>query len=355
MNRSDAAEGHPEAASRPAVSGDIDSPPAPVAEMTSGPAVGRTSGPAVGRTSESVVGKTVEKAAAQLVGEAAGKAAEAAAGKAGRVGKAGEAFGEADEPATVTAPEPVVGKAAGWAGGTGFLLRFARVPRWVHWTTAALFGVCLGSAAVLYVGPLSVLFGRRHLVEMVHVYSGYALPVPMLAGWLSAAYRADVRELDRFIAHDWAWLRVRVARLRPRLPGRRRPRRAGLPDAPGIPEVPVGKFNAGQKLYAAFVAGAVFVMLGTGLVMEWGTRLPLAWRTGATFVHDWLAFAAAVAVAGHLWMATRDPVALAGMRTGRVPAAWADREHPAWAPAAPEPESSRDKYDIIPGSWNDVG
>jgi formate dehydrogenase subunit gamma len=192
------------------------------------------------------------------------------------------------------------------------------VPRWVHWATAVLLGVCLGSAAVLYVGPLSVLVGRRDLVATVHVYAGYALPVPMFAGWVSAAYRADVRELDRFTSADWAWLRARS-------PGRRRPARvAGAP--------PAGKFNAGQKLYAAFVVGAVLVLLGTGLIMEWGTALPLSWRTGATFVHDWLFLAIAVAVAGHVWMAGRDPVALSGMRTGRVPAAWAAREHPRWDP-----------------------
>jgi formate dehydrogenase subunit gamma len=184
----------------------------------------------------------------------------------------------------------------------------------------------MGTAAVLYVGPLSVLVGRRHLVEMVHIYAGLALPGPMLAGALSAAYRADMRALDRFTPHDWVWLRVQAGRLRPRLPGRRR-------QPASAPDISIGKFNAGQKLYAAFVAGTVVVMFGTGLVMEWGGGLPLAYRTGATFVHDWLAFAAVVAVAGHLWMATRDPLALDGMRYGFVPAAWAAREHPAWAPA----------------------
>ena len=72
-------------------------------------------------------------------------------------------------------------------------------------------------------------------------------------------------------------------------------------------------------------------MLGTGLLM-WFTRLaPLVWRTGATFVHDWLALAILFVVVGHLWFAFNDPQARRGMRTGWVPRSWAQREHGAWA------------------------
>lgn len=77
-------------------------------------------------------------------------------------------------------------------------------------------------------------------------------------------------------------------------------------------------------------------MLGTGLLM-WFTHLaPLAWRTGATFVHDWLALAIGVVVAGHLYMALGDPEARRGMRTGWVDPDWAAREHPEWEPAEEE-------------------
>jgi formate dehydrogenase subunit gamma len=190
------------------------------------------------------------------------------------------------------------------------LLRFTRAQRWVHWCTALLFGVCLLTAACLYVGPLAILVGRRALVRDIHVYAGLLLPAPALLGWLSAAFRADVRLLNRFAPADWEWLRS----------GDRRSGR-----------VPVGKFNPGQKLNAAFTGGAILVLLGTGLIMRFPSLWPLPWRTGATFVHDWLALAALVVVLGHLTYASKDPVARAGMRTGRVPEDWARREHPAWA------------------------
>jgi len=190
------------------------------------------------------------------------------------------------------------------------LLRFTRAERWVHRCTAVLMVCCLLTAAILYIGPLSVLVGRRALVVWVHVLAGLALPVPMLLGWASAAFRADLRELNRFRPADRDWLRSR---------GRRA---AGLP---------TGKFNAGQKLYAAFVAGAILVQLGTGVLMRYGQHWPLSLRVGATFVHDWLAAAVLAAVLGHLHFALRDADARLGMRTGRVPAAWASREHPGWA------------------------
>jgi formate dehydrogenase subunit gamma len=188
--------------------------------------------------------------------------------------------------------------------------RFTRAERWVHRATAVLMGTCLLTAFVLYYGPVSLAVGHRHVVELVHVYAGYALPVPMLLGVGSAAYRADLRVLDRFTREDWRWLRSRN-------------RRDG--------SFEVGKFNAGQKLNASVVAGSVVVMVGTGTLMFFTGLVRLSWRTGATFVHDWFALGLGLLVLGHLWFALADPEARAGMRTGRVGRGWARKEHPQWA------------------------
>ncbi len=183
----------------------------------------------------------------------------------------------------------------------------------MHRSTAALMGVCLLTAAILYVGPLAILVGHRGVVEQVHVVAGIALPLPILLGWFSAAFRTDVRRLNRFTPADWTWLR-------------RRDRRTVL--------LPVGKFNAGQKLNASFLTGSIIVLLGTGLIMRFPGAWPVSLRTGATFVHDWMSYAVAAVVLGHIMFAMRDPVARAGMRTGSVPAAWAHDEHSEWAKEA---------------------
>ncbi|MER6069156.1 cytochrome b/b6 domain-containing protein [Streptomyces sp. NPDC001852] len=190
--------------------------------------------------------------------------------------------------------------------------RFSRAERWVHRTTAALMGVCVLTAAVLYIPQLAVMVGRRELVVRIHECAGVALPVPVLLGLASRAFRADLRFLNRFGPHDRLWLRAALVR------DKRRSSR------------PAGKFNAGQKIYAAWIAGATLVMLGTGLLM-WFTHLaPLMWRTSATFVHDWLALTIGVVLAGHIGMALGDPEARRGLRTGTVSSEWAKREHPLW-------------------------
>jgi formate dehydrogenase subunit gamma len=95
--------------------------------------------------------------------------------------------------------------------------------------------------------------------------------------------------------------------------------------------IQVGKFNAGQKANAALTVGSIGVLLFSGVTM-WFTGLAgIAWRSGATFVHDWFALALGLLVVGHLTMALRDPHAMTGIRTGQVPLRWARAEHGAWA------------------------
>jgi formate dehydrogenase subunit gamma len=197
--------------------------------------------------------------------------------------------------------------------------RFGRGSQWVHGLTGGLMIVCILTAAVLYNGSLAVVVGHRYVVETIHVYAGFALPVPLLLGIVSRGYRDDARRLNRFTARDWAWLRSRT-------------RRDGT--------LEVGKFNAGQKLNACLSAGSIAVLLMSGIVMFFTGLAPLAWRSGATFVHDWFALAVGLLVVGHIVMAAKDPHAMTGMRTGRVPLRWARREHAAWArEVAGEPPS----------------
>jgi formate dehydrogenase subunit gamma len=179
----------------------------------------------------------------------------------------------------------------------------------IHRTTAILMTTCILTAAILYNGSLSVPIGHRHLVELIHVYCGFALPIPMLLGILSFAYRADLRRLGRFTPADRRWLRSRT-------------RRHGT--------ITVGKFNAGQKLNASLASGSILVLLGTGVLMYFVWLAPLSWRSGATFVHDWFALAIGLLVVGHVIFALKDPEARRGMRTGSVSRSWARTEHAGW-------------------------
>ena len=191
------------------------------------------------------------------------------------------------------------------------VVRFDRAERWLHWANASLFLVLLATGMTLYVGPLSALVGRRVLVKDVHVISGLLLPLPLLlayAGPWRSGLRRDVRRLARWSVDDQRWLTSLGRRGRERL----------------------GKFNAGQKLNAIFVAGCIPLMLATGSIMRWFDPFPVAWRTGATFVHDWLALALLAVVVGHIGKALAEPLALRSMRTGRMPADHVRTHHPRW-------------------------
>ena len=190
------------------------------------------------------------------------------------------------------------------------LERFDGIERVVHWTTAALVGTLIATGAVLYLGDLSALVGRRDLVRTIHVAAGLSLPVPILLALLSPAgrgLRRDLGRLNRWSTDDRRWWRHREREV-----------------------VVLGKFNPGQKLNASFLGGALMVMLLTGSMMRFFSPFPDTWRTGASSVHDWFALGIGLSVIGHIVIATRDPIAMRAMRSGRVPEPWARRYRPRW-------------------------
>ncbi len=201
------------------------------------------------------------------------------------------------------------GQPASLTGGR--LLRFDRVQRAAHWANAVLFGVLIATALPLYFASVERLVGRHVLVVQVHLWAGVALPVPLLvslAGPWGAGMRRDLRRINH-------WGSAEVHRLRSL--GRRRDPQAD-------------KFNPGQKLNAIFVGGSIAVMLGTGAILEWFGLFPVGWRTGATFVHEVLAFAIVVAVVGHVAMAVTHPETLRAMVGGSISERWAAQHAPGW-------------------------
>lgn len=214
-------------------------------------------------------------------------------------------------PESETAPVDPDDPDGAWPEPGEEMLRFTAAERWLHRSVSALMLTAIASAACLYVPQLAELVGRRRQVVIVHEWSGVLLPLPLALGLFFRAVRVDLGRLNRFGPHDRGWVRRAVWH--------------GTAEAG-----PSGKFNAGQKLYAAVIAGATLVMLGTGLMMWFPYLVSLRLRTGAAFVHDWLALFIGLLVLGHVRMAMLDPEARAGLRTGRVSRAWARARHELW-------------------------
>ena len=192
------------------------------------------------------------------------------------------------------------------------ILRFDGAQRAAHWANALLFGILMLTALPLYFGSLSDVVGRRALVATIHVWSGVVLPVPIvisLLGPWGSRMRRDLRRINVWTKDEVRWLRL-----------------LGGSNAPKV----VDKFNPGQKLNAIFIGGSIVVMLATGFILKWFRFFPVNWRTGATFVHDVLAFAIFAVVIGHILFALTHRDSLRSMIKGWVSETWAARNAPGW-------------------------
>ncbi|MFY9783722.1 MAG: cytochrome b/b6 domain-containing protein [Acidimicrobiales bacterium] len=190
------------------------------------------------------------------------------------------------------------------------ILRFDRVQRAAHWANAALFGVLMFTAIPLYFGSFFGVVFPRHVMEMIHLWCGLALPVPIVVSLLGPwgrGMRRDVRRVNYWTKSEIRWLLTR-----------------------GRSRLEADKFNPGQKLNAIFIGAAILVMLVTGSMLQWFRFFSVPLRQGATFVHDVFALVIFAVVIGHIYMALTHRESLRSMFMGWVSESWAKTRAPLW-------------------------
>jgi formate dehydrogenase subunit gamma len=205
----------------------------------------------------------------------------------------------------------------GTANPRARIARFTVAERLLHWLLAAAFGVLLGTGLLMSVPALEGMVPRP-VAKAWHIDAAIGLAVGVVVITLAHARTIGhtISDLERFDADDRRWLAQIPRRL-----------------ASGAPAPPQGRFNAGQKLNTAVVAGLMVVSYITGFLLWYGER-DTAYRFAGTInVHDDLTWLLMILVAGHLYMAlvnldTR--AAMAGMVRGSVDRAWALRHHAKW-------------------------
>jgi formate dehydrogenase subunit gamma len=193
--------------------------------------------------------------------------------------------------------------------------RFTPAERSLHWLLAASFFAMLATGLILYLPSLAELAANRRLWKSIHLGAAIAFWAGTVLLVLSAPgeLRATARELDGFDEDDRRWLRWAV-------------RRKGA-------EPPQGRFNAGQKLNTAIIAGlmVVFTISGTLIYLQ---ETDAGFRgTSAILVHDVAMYVAVPIVLGHLYLALVNPAtrhSLRGMALGTVSREWAKRHHAKW-------------------------
>jgi formate dehydrogenase subunit gamma len=198
--------------------------------------------------------------------------------------------------------------------------RFSGAERALHWLFTLDVTLLTLSGLGLYLPPdRNPVLDRRELVRTVHIDSAIALVLlPIVLSAVRPGTLARLwRDVERFDADDWRWLR-RIwlpAPLRRRL----------LPSQ--------GRFNAGQKLNTIAIAAATVGFIGTGVLMDVGAHLPPSLSDAADTWHIWLMLLCAPLVAGHLVLALLVPStrpALRGIVTGWVRLDFARRRHAKW-------------------------
>jgi formate dehydrogenase subunit gamma len=193
----------------------------------------------------------------------------------------------------------------------GYVPRFSRVERLLHWVNALGFFFLLVTGLILYLPSLSVLVSRRQTIQFVHFWGGVAWLGALAAVIVLGGRRllATARELDTFDRDDRLWLRRRKA--------------------------PQGRFNAGQKINAALTA-AFTILFGVSGLLLWFGEQDTRYRFASTVVlHDGLMYVSLGLLAGHLYLALIHPAtrhALRGMTLGDVRVEWANKHHQKWEP-----------------------
>lgn len=211
------------------------------------------------------------------------------------------------------------------------IARFAGAERALHWLLAVTFFLMLGSGLALFVPDLATLVARP-TAKAWHLNSALALATGVLA--LFAAHglrlRATMREMDRFDRDDLRWLFGWSRLLR------------------GEPAPPQRRFNAGQKLNSALVAGLLVVLFVTGLLLLLGERDTRFRLDGTVVIHDWATWILIGLVAAHLYLAMIHPStrhALRGITRGDVDREWARRHHRTWVEEEEASESTASSPD----------
>jgi formate dehydrogenase subunit gamma len=196
---------------------------------------------------------------------------------------------------------------------TAYRRRFSRTERTLHWANAVFFVFLLATGLALYLPSLSILIGRRQLLQTLHFWTGVAWIAVLVAIVLVGDRRgilATARELDAFDRDDVRWL------------AGRRP-------------APQGRFNAGQKLNSLVTAAFAVLFLVSGLLLWFGER-NTRYRFASTIVlHDGLMYVSLGLLVGHLYLSVIHPAtrhALRGITLGTVREDWAAAHHPKWRP-----------------------
>jgi len=193
-----------------------------------------------------------------------------------------------------------------------YIDRFSTKERVLHWfVTLAFFSLLLSGLGLysrLFTGYFN-LFGSGSNAILVHKIAGVLFFFSSLI--LFMHNRSRVTE---FNDDDREWVRSYGGYL-----------------SKDEVHLKVGKFNAGQKMFAVFIGAATAILGVTGLFI-WLPLLFPRWIVQVSLMLHGLMFVGSIMfVVVHVYLATiGNPGTLEAMLWGRVSRSWARHHHPKW-------------------------
>jgi formate dehydrogenase subunit gamma len=180
---------------------------------------------------------------------------------------------------------------------------------------AIAVAVLLLSGAVLYVPALSQAVGQRFWVRGAHLVAAAALALGPGLLALARPLRtiALERELSWWDRADADWLLRPWRVLAGRMVG---------------PVAAAGRFNAGQKLFAALVAVALGTLALTGVPMAWWSWFGAPVVARAHDIHVVAALALVPLLAGHVYLGLCSPYGMLARRRRDAPGVSAESADP---------------------------
>lgn len=190
--------------------------------------------------------------------------------------------------------------------------RFNTSERVLHWVVAVTFFTLvlsgLGLFSRLFTGYFH-LFGSGQTAILIHKIVGVLFFSSSMLLFLN--HRREVSHLDN---DDMVWLR----------------KLGGYLSRDPFDENN-GKFNAGQKIFALFMAIATLILGITGIFIWRPTAFPRPLVQFSLLAHSMIFILFIMLIIVHVYLATiGNPGTLDGMLWGRVTRIWARKHHAKW-------------------------
>ena len=193
-----------------------------------------------------------------------------------------------------------------------YIDRFSTKERVLHWfVTLTFFSLLLSGLGLysrLFTGYFN-LFGNGSNAILVHKVAGVLFFVSSLMLFLHNRSRVtDFSDDDReWVRHAGGYLTQEEVHLK------------------------VGKFNAGQKMFAVFIGLATLILGVTGIFIWMPLSFPRWIVQMSLMLHGLMFVGSIMFVVVHVYLATiGNPGTLEAMLWGKVTRSWAKHHHPKW-------------------------